>query len=121
MLANLEFYDSLRFFSAAEFKYPEQMSQDFLQQLDWARHYAGVPFAITDDYRLPDNDMGVKLSAHKEGKAVDLKVSNSHQRYAILRGLILAGFTRVGMYDRHIHADRSTKLPQEVVWIGKSK
>ena len=115
MLANLEFYESLRFFSASEFEYPEQLDREFLRTLDWARHYAGVPFKITSDWR--DGSSG----AHGEGRGVDIRVSTSQERYHILRGLVLAGFTRFGVYDKHIHADSSVKQDQEVAWVGKSK
>ncbi len=115
MLADREFYNSLRFFSADEFDYPEKMSQALLKSLDWARHYAGVPFRITDDWRAHSS------GAHVDGDGVDIAVTSSHERYCILRGLVLAGFVRWGDYDKHIHADVSTRLAQEVAWIGKSK
>ena len=114
MLANLEFYDSLRFFSADEFKHPEKLHKEFLERLDWARHYAGVPFYISDDYRHGSS------GAHGEGRGVDIRVDNNRERYYILRGIVLAGFTRFGVYDKHIHADTSTKQNQEVAWMGKS-
>jgi hypothetical protein len=39
----------------------------------------------------------------------------------MVRALIDAGFSRVGLYDKHLHIDDHPKLPKNVIWIGKSK
>ena len=88
--------------------------------LDRARGLAGVPFTITCGLRnqvqndaLPES---VKDSAHLTGHAVDLACTESGNRYSMVRGLILAGFNRIGIYSQHIHADNSAILPQNMIW-----
>jgi len=83
--------------------------------LELAENLAGVPFEITSAYR--EGDAG----AHGEGWAVDIACSDSRTRFKILRGLIGAGFRRIGIYDGHIHADRSLTRSDNVVWLGVSK
>ena len=58
---------------------------------------------------------------HNTGKAVDLKVINSYERFLILKFAFKLGFTRIGIYDLHIHLDNVVTNFQHVSWWGKSK
>ena len=109
-----------RFFSDDEVA---GLQPPFVTRLDCAREAAGVAFILTDTLRSPDDAkaLGLEDSAHVSGWAVDIRVSSSHQRYRILLGLFLAGFTRVGIYNAHIHVDADPTKPPEVAWVGKSK
>lgn len=101
----------------------EGLDTELVAKLDWARGRAQVPFIITSGKRTPEQNeqvMGVDASAHIKGLAVDLRCSNSQDRYKMLNALLLAGFKRVGIYSAHIHVDLDTSLPQEVSWIGVS-
>lgn len=88
--------------------------------LDRARGLAGVPFEITCGLRTPDQNAAlaesVKDSSHLTGNGVDLACADSATRYNMLRGLLLAGFNRIGIYSLHIHADNSPTLPPNVCW-----
>lgn len=83
--------------------------------LKLAEKLGGEPFHITSAFR-PDDD-----GAHGERCAVDISCRDSKARYKILKGLIGAGFRRIGIYDRHIHADRSLTRTDHVIWWGVSK
>lgn len=90
-----------------------------VQMLDRAREYAGVPFIITSGLRTQEHNNevgGVKESSHLKGLAVDLKCETSANRFKIIIGLIALGFKRIGIYEKHIHADIDTLKPQEVIW-----
>jgi hypothetical protein len=90
--------------------------------LDNARDYAGIPFIITSGLRTSDESIALGGSgndAHTRGNAVDLRCHDSHSRFLIMRGLIQAGFTRIGDEETHIHADIDNLLPQEVIWRVK--
>lgn len=112
----------------ANFKYFSPKEIEGLQgnlpaMLDMARGIAGVPFIITSGLRTQEqNDAlpeAVRDSSHLMGYAVDLACSDSETRFAILKGLFAAGFTRIGIYkDGHIHADISPTLPPKVVWLN---
>lgn len=106
-----------RYFKDEELK---GLDLELCAMLDRARGLAGIPFVITCGLRTPDqNDAlaeSVKDSAHLTGNGVDLACVDSPTRYAMLRGLILAGFNRIGIYSAHIHADNSPTLPQNVCW-----
>jgi hypothetical protein len=96
------------------------MSSDLLRLLYPARTKADVPFPINSAFRCQrHNDAigGVKDSAHCLGYAVDIRCDNSGDRFKILRGLILAGFKRIGIYDWGLHADCDPSKPQGVIWI----
>ena len=100
------------FFSPDEFDSPEKMSRELLAMLDRARSRAGIPFVITSSYRHGD-----PLS-HGEGLAVDISCEKSFERFLIVSSLLDSGFSRVGIYPRHVHADISKSLPQCVLFIG---
>lgn len=109
-------WQSLRFFSREEFNQPEKMDYGFMRKLNHARHLADFPFHITSSYR--DDD---RSSAHYTGKAVDVAVWSSQQRYAIVQAAMEAGISRIGVYDRHVHLDEVDSRPQLVLWIGVSQ
>jgi hypothetical protein len=88
-----------------------------MAQLDAARSLASIPFHITSSnrpytYKDPTN--------HLLGYAVDIRALTSQERYTILSSLIRTGFNRLGVYDRHIHADIDPKSPPHVLWVGTS-
>lgn len=120
-MANKAFWKQLRFFRPEEFSNPEAMDEGLLTKLDLARKLSGRPFRITSSWRPDDPD---RHSAHEIGKAVDISCSDSRSRYDILRALFSAGFTRVGVYDQHLHvdvADEKDFFPREVLWWGISE
>lgn len=109
----------LTYFSDDEVK---GLDLELCAMLDRARGLAGKPFIITCGLRTQaENDAlpeSVKDSAHLTGNAVDLACNDSQLRYAMIRGLILAGFNRIGIYSAHIHADNSPTLPANVCWFN---
>jgi zinc D-Ala-D-Ala carboxypeptidase len=99
------------------------LSPLFVEKLDQARDIAGVPFIITSGKRTEAENsaaQGVENSAHLRGLAVDLHCPNSDWRFKIVKGCLQAGFTRIGVYDQHLHVDDDKTLPQSMMWWGKS-
>lgn len=84
-----------------------EMKQDFLDLLDKAREISGVPFSINSGYRCPVHNEAVGSTSknHVSGRAADIATPDNFRRGAILRGLYLAGFKRIGIADTFIHAD----------------
>lgn len=92
-----------------------------VQMLDRAREYAGIPFYITSGFRTPKENTeagGVDNSAHEKGLAVDLRCDTSEKRYKMITGLIAVGFNRIGVYERHLHADIDKMKPENVMWFS---
>ena len=88
--------------------------------LDDARDLAKTSFVITSGFRSGDK------KAHGLGKAVDLRCRTSNKRQRMYDALRAVGFKRIGVYDKHLHADIATKADapkydQNVTWVGKSK
>jgi zinc D-Ala-D-Ala carboxypeptidase len=99
------------------------LDTEFVAKLDQARHYAKTPFNLTSGKRTPEDNeraMGVEASSHCKGLAVDIGCSDSRSRKLIVAGLLLAGFNRLGIYDRHVHVDSDPDKDQDVIWLGKS-
>ena len=117
-------FENSTYFDKTEFDHPEKMHQETIAKLDVARGIARVPFRITSDWRDDSK-------AHRTGRGVDIsckanpddETGSSRMRWAIVNGLIRAGFTRIGVYDLHVHADDEGEEthPQQVLWIGKSQ
>jgi hypothetical protein len=86
--------------------------------LDWARHIAGVPFSLSET--VATGGSHALNTSHGRGWGVDIRCSDPRPRFKIIAALIKVGFTRIGIYDRHIHADLDPSLDQEVTWLGTS-
>lgn len=123
MMRSSDWY-ALDHFEAEEFDFPEKMDRELLRMLDQARRYTTSRFIITSDYRVDESPENGPESTHELGKAVDLRAHDGRSRLEIVRALLQAGFRRVGVYDRHVHADVATEadgFPQDVLWVGRSR
>ena len=90
-----------------------------LEMLNEARKIAGIPFIITSGYRCEKHNKevgGVVGSAHTKGLAVDIRFRNSNELFKIIKGLIMAGFVRIGINykSKFIHTDTDATKPQKV-------
>ena len=96
----------------------DNMNADFLNKLDEAREYAGIPFAINSAYRSPTHPLSIKnpTSSHIKGLAVDISVKDSNTRFKVLDALIAVGFTRIGIASSFIHVDLDFDKSQGVIW-----
>ena len=96
------------------------MNEEFLQRLDEAREYAGIPFIINSAWRSEEDNKrvgGKPNSSHLKGLAVDIKATNSRQRGLILDALRSVGFSRIGIAKRFIHVDMDFDKDQDVTWL----
>jgi len=93
----------------------EGMDPFFVDDLRAAEKYAGFTFEITSAFREGD------LGCHGRGLAVDIRCWESKKRMLIFRALTKAGFCRIGLYNRHVHADKCVERPSDVLWLGVSK
>ena len=96
------------------------MDEEFLQRLDEAREYAGIPFIINSAWRSEEDNKrvgGKPNSSHLKGLAVDIKATNSRQRGLILDALRSVGFSRIGVAKTFIHVDLDFDKDQDVTWL----
>jgi len=96
-----------------------KLQPDLMNRLDWARDIAEVPFIITSGFRTPeDNERvgGVENSAHLTGWAVDIAYETEYELYRILYALLRQSFTRIGIYEGHVHVDMDPSKNEERVW-----
>ncbi len=94
-----------------------------IAMLDIAREAMGAPLIITSGWRDPDKNMdvgGVKDSSHEKGLGVDVRAPNDQYGKRVAYGLGMAGFKRVGFYDKHCHADIDETKPSPALWQGES-
>lgn len=105
-----------------------QMNENLLIRLDVARHILGAPIELSSAYRTVDHEINKGrsgTSSHCKGFAVDLRCLDSprfgsHYRLRLVRALLMAGFTRIGVYKNFVHADIDTLKPS-CMWIdGKT-
>ena len=100
----------------------ESLNQDpeLMAMLDMARGKAGIPFDITCGFRTPEQNAklanSVSDSAHLTGHAVDMACDDATERFKMVKALLDVGFTRIGIYAAHIHADNDSTKPQGVMW-----
>jgi len=92
---------------------------DLLVKLETARIHANVPFVLSSATRCEKHNLaagGVGDSAHRTGKAVDIRTRNFTERYKIIGGLYHAGFRRIKPKRGFIHADVDEGKVQD--WFG---
>lgn len=115
----------MRYFNIEEFDSPDEpgsgqyMDNDFLEMLDKARHFAGIPFVINSGYRTKAHNRevgGLPNSAHLDGFAADIRCRGSQERIYIVGALLEAGFNRIGIGANFIHADNDPTKPEDVMW-----
>lgn len=95
------------------------MAPDFLAMLDDARGIAEVPFRISSAYRCEKHNEavgGVEDSAHTKGRAVDIIARSGFEKWRVVHGLKTAGFTRIGISSKFVHADNDPEKPAHVIW-----
>lgn len=120
-----------RYFNLKEFDSPDEpgsgnrMRAEFVKRLDNARDISQIPYVITSGFRTlaANNDLirrgyrASRNSSHLLGWAADVEAKNSRDRHRILKGLIEAGFNRIGISPAgfiHVDADPAKK---EAVWV----
>lgn len=96
------------------------MNQETLKKFDKARHIAGIPFAVNSAYRTIEHERSQGRngqSSHTSGRAMDIRAIGGRQRFLIVNALLKAGFTRIGVHERFIHADDDPAKDQKVIWF----
>lgn len=99
----------------------EGLTDKLKVMLQALRYEAGVPIYIKSGVRPDDSG-----SEHSFGAGIDITDDlasdsiTSSWRFAVLRAAFLVGFTRIGVYDNHIHLGVSTSHAQRVCWWGTS-
>lgn len=100
------------------------MDPSFLAMLDDARGIAGIPFIINSGYRTKERNRkvgGSAKSSHLIGRAADIKVRSSRDRWVILNALMMAGFNRIGIGKTFIHVDNDEDKTPNVIWTYENK
>ena len=111
----------MNYFQKREFACPccgkDDIDPDFVLRLNEARGYARVPFIITSGVRCEkhNKEVGSTSRNHIEGKAADIACTEGWKRLRIVRGLLQAGFKRIGIGKTFIHAD-TMDLPASI-WV----
>lgn len=95
-----------------------KMDMDFLKSLQDARDVAARPFNITSGFRCATHPESVKrpTSSHTIGVAVDIATPDSISRYVVVRALIRAGLSRIGIGNSFVHVDKDPGKPPNVMW-----
>jgi len=111
----------MNYFTDEEFKCPccgqNWVDKEFKESLNIARGISQTPYKINSGCRCKEHNKavgGTSTSSHLEGIAVDIKC-NSATRLKILKGLITAGFKRIGIAKTFIHVDSDTQK-SKVSW-----
>lgn len=95
------------------------MNEEFMAKLNKARSISGVPYVLTSAYRTVSHEYRQGrdgTSSHTKGLAVDIATLDSRTRILTLKGLIDAGFTRIGLGKDFIHVDDDDEKSQNVLW-----
>ncbi len=100
------------------------LNPKLIRMIHEAEEISGDSFIITDAVRPAKMAGPEKIfppPAHEEGLAVDIRVSGCRERWKIREALEKAGFRRIGIYDKNIHADICPHRVGFCLWGGVSK
>lgn len=96
------------------------MDKAFVMMLQYARDVACIPFDISSGWRCLVHNAAVggsPGSSHMIGMAVDIRCTNSQDRWTIVMALKKAGFRRIGIGKDFIHVDNDPAKVQNVIWV----
>lgn len=97
----------------------EDLNPKLVDRIILAQRMCGEQFTITSGFRSQsyERSKGRKgTSSHCKGLAVDVSAINSHLRFKIVAGCILAGFPRLGIGKTFIHIDIDETKPHPIVF-----
>lgn len=98
----------------------DDMSPGSVDRLQVAREIAGVAFVLNRAISCESHNRkvgGSDASSHLGGYGLDIACAHDGHRWKIVKGLIAAGFTRVGIRKDFIHADDDPAKNQERLWV----
>lgn len=97
----------------------KDMDEDFLALLDEVRERAGIPMVLNCAYRSSEWDVAkgrTGNSSHTRGIAVDVRTTNSTQRFKIVKAALECGVPRIGIGATFIHLDADRGQTCGVMW-----
>jgi len=110
-----------KYFKLDEFDCQEtgdnEISEDFVHELDKLREACGFSFRITSGYRSKEHSIEKRKTSpgtHAQGIAADIAVSGGAQRMLLVQKALELGFTGVGVAKTFIHVDIRETTP--VLW-----
>ena len=97
----------------------QNMDQGFMDLLDRLRDEAGIPLILNSAYRTPAHELAHSrpgTSSHCQGRAVDIRCTDSGTRFKILEAAVKLGIRRIGVAHTYIHIDNDPDKAQGVIW-----
>ena len=97
----------------------EDLNPKLVERIIMAQRMCGEQFVVTSGFRSQsyERSKGRKgSSSHCKGLAVDVSAINSHLRFKIVAGCILAGFPRLGIGKTFLHIDIDETKPYPIVF-----
>lgn len=103
------------------------LREDLVYKLDRMRAYLEIPIRLTET--VASGGSHVPNTAHSTGEAADgtIRSKEDLSPYTLAEQLKIAwaagkaGFSRVGIYNRHFHVDVAVDKPMPAIWTGESK
>lgn len=90
------------------------ISSELKEKVTQARILSNTPFVINSGARCKEHNARVgasPTSSHTLGLAVDVAYKDNLQMAQIVYGLAKAGFNRIGVHSKFIHADIDNNKP----------
>lgn len=87
--------------------------------LELMREECNFPFNVVSGCRCEThniNEGGKPWSDHLTGEGVDIRVTNSLERFLFLSSAFRLGFKRIGISKTFIHLGINKSNPQKVLW-----
>lgn len=95
-------------------------TDDLLRLLDLMREFLGRPVVIKSGSRCAEhnrNEGGRPRSRHLAGKAADILVSSSAERFAVVDAAFACGVVRIGIANSFVHVDTDKPPTGGFLWL----
>jgi uncharacterized protein YcbK (DUF882 family) len=99
------------------------MKPEALAKFDEVREFVGRSLKIESGTRCEKHNVAVggePNSAHCQGYAFDISISNGAERIELVRAMLTKGLVRIGVYKSQmiVHMDVApSPWPQDVLWV----
>ena len=98
------------------------LNQDLVPTLERIRARYGRPMMVVSGYRCPEHNAKIGGGPeHLDGQAADIAITNSQERFELIKAAIEEGIKRIGPDEGFVHIGISKTLPQRVIWLYPRK
>jgi hypothetical protein len=96
------------------------INKEMFDKILLAEQSSGIKFRVNSGARCVNhnkNEKGSPTSTHIKGLAIDVGVATDRERSIVVKAMLKAGITRIGIAKTFVHGDIDTTKSANIIWI----